>query len=722
MNNPLSNKPVPESVKIELGKRSTAAGIQWAAKRFPWIHVTSMCAQCPTNYTTLSSLKNGSLYESDYKRPLPAVTQVQVKKLGELGTTRRATISLTAFTDEQVVELQKCYFIPGMGCRVEWGWSQDASGKSAPTPLGKRDYTDPEAICRINKLTESNTHYNGIQGIVSNFSYELTSENVWNCSIEVIAAAEAVGGTKLNDHSCNCPREYTNEQADDGKAIVSESEFVTFLKDLYESFDEASVKYSIPLTTVANQDKKSIQIAQYVYNGSTRDEQGGDASGFLNWVKETLSGGYIIEAYISWSTLEAAITRFLLPSYKGQYTLGRIASPNSELAYHPYVESVDPRVCVLPGSYYYKKIVQQGLNTNTVLPAAVDHDGGKVYLDNIMINTVMLMQEAKSIDKGDGTIASYMLAVLNRINEACGNLWEFVIISHDDCTNKNIQPRISIAETKAAKQEKTAFSIPANAIGDRLSVLRDLSLKLKLTDSMKTQALYSNSDKNPSAKADGGGSCGFNAFKPFGLAGKGVFTNLSTKKPADDIIVASPQARQQWADFYNINVNSIPTQVKRCVCQEIKTNETVEEPTFEELMDKLVDSVNDATTTSAKSELMKIYGESANSDESQCVNMLLPFEFSFTLDGIGGFVFGQAVTCSRIPQQISSNYIFQVTAVEHSITANDWTTTVNTIARYNPKKRANPTVRPRQRLATPPPSGPIANESGIIVRPDVGKI
>ena len=67
--------------------------------------------------------------------------------------------------------------------------------------------------------------------------------------------------------------------------------------------------------------------------------------------------------------------------------------------------------------------------------------------------------------------------------------------------------------------------------------------------------------------------------------------------------------------------------------------------------------------------------------------MVLPFEFSFTLDGIGGFAFGQMVSCDRIPLEVREAYNFQVTSVEHSLTPNDWTTTVNTICRYKSKAK-----------------------------------
>ena len=64
----------------------------------------------------------------------------------------------------------------------------------------------------------------------------------------------------------------------------------------------------------------------------------------------------------------------------------------------------------------------------------------------------------------------------------------------------------------------------------------------------------------------------------------------------------------------------------------------------------------------------------------------MPFEFSFTLDGIGGFGFGQMVSSDRIPETIRNGFNWQVTSVEHSVTPNDWSTTVNTVCRYKASK------------------------------------
>lgn len=61
-----------------------------------------------------------------------------------------------------------------------------------------------------------------------------------------------------------------------------------------------------------------------------------------------------------------------------------------------------------------------------------------------------------------------------------------------------------------------------------------------------------------------------------------------------------------------------------------------------------------------------------------------PLDFSVTLDGIEGFIFGNAITCNYLPavyKQESTKMAFTVTKVNHTISNNDWTTTLNTVCR-----------------------------------------
>ena len=68
------------------------------------------------------------------------------------------------------------------------------------------------------------------------------------------------------------------------------------------------------------------------------------------------------------------------------------------------------------------------------------------------------------------------------------------------------------------------------------------------------------------------------------------------------------------------------------------------------------------------------------------VSAMYPIDFSFTVDGVAGFIFGNAVTTNYLPGKYanSSKAVFTVTTVEHNVSGNDWTTTCNTVFRLRP--------------------------------------
>jgi hypothetical protein len=61
-----------------------------------------------------------------------------------------------------------------------------------------------------------------------------------------------------------------------------------------------------------------------------------------------------------------------------------------------------------------------------------------------------------------------------------------------------------------------------------------------------------------------------------------------------------------------------------------------------------------------------------------------PLDYSVTLDGIEGFVFGNVITTNYLPAVYKSPKVklaFTVTKVNHNIAGGDWTTTLNTVCR-----------------------------------------
>lgn len=713
--NPFVKKNVPSSVEDELKARSSTKGTIWAATRFPWIHISSLCNLCVNGFLNntvkagkLTSLSNrNSLYEDGYSRPRPVVTGLDIKKQGELGTTRKAVFKVTAFTDEQLNELQLCYFIPGMGCRVEWGWSVDAQGRKSPGPLGGsngiNDMRIPDDIAnaKMKSIARANTHYDGFQGIITNFNYSLTSENTWDCVVEVVGAAELFSGSKVNDNGskdCNCTVSVKTEE--EGKEeIVKKSLLFTFFKQLFDDFEKTKTTYLPQLAKITGIDGKVAVIEQYTYLGPQRDERGGDDS---RWYEGGVPGALFgnktdaTEAYISWATLEAAINALCIPTADKEglhFPLGRLTSTRMRITYHPALESTDPRVCILPGTKEQNVVAQQGTVYNGKITASglltagqvfgtisnlitaatanltppAGFGGPEIYLDDMMVNTVFLMMELDAVEKGDGSLSTFLTNVLAKINEACGSLWHFEIVSTtEDSDIDGKGPTLSVIDAKIFDVGPKTLQIQATTKGDNRSIVRNLTLNMKMTDAMKTQALYSNA-KPQSAKSPGGGACGPVLFQPFGLFknDKGTFnaatTIYSTSKPQTKYFLPGENS----CDCKNANQSQEP------------------EPTFKEIFANLGEEVNSTTCQAARTALEKAYSKSVEEGEyDHCRGLILPLDFNITLDGIGGFAFGQLVSCDRTPIKIRDNYDWQVTAVEHSITANDWTTTVNTVPRF----------------------------------------
>jgi hypothetical protein len=652
MGNLFSLKAVPDGVRSELNARSTVKGVEWVAKRFPWIRVSSMSSAC-TKYGILHSATNGTIGMSysgeEGYRPQPVVDSVSVKKQGELGTTRTCTVSIKAFTDAQLVELQKCFFIPGMTVRVQWGWSVAATGAKSPSPVDG-PLPDSQAVCQMQKTAGSSAIYDGMQGLVTNFSYKLAADGYWDCSFEMVAATEAVGGGKVATYNeeCDCTRTF-KVQGEDGEskdATEKKSLLHTFFFDVNADASEGDSSFSIYKSKLASSlDSRFGQpvIAGGNYEGEDRDASGGSAQSA--W---SLGNYDTTEGYISWRTLEAAINRYALPTNGGKYILGRVASQDLLVKGHPKLESGDPRICVIPGSPELSAAIGAGNWIWRGTPPSV-WNASEFDFGGIMLNCIFLMQELKAVEDGDNKIHTFLTNVLKKVSNACGGYFTDmleIVSTTEDCANPVDVPTISIIDLRKYKAVET-YRVPSKP-GN--SVIRDLKLDMQLTGAMKTQALYSNGKKQ-NAK---GAKCDTIGFKPFGLADDGSIR-----------------------DRAKLKANTPPP----CDCEETPQQGKSEKKSQSEIFEEMYACVDNGTTGAAVS---SVADEVNGGDDvtEKCAGVPLPFDFGFTCDGVGGLAFGQTISSDRIPSEIASKFDFQITTVEHEINVQDWTTSVSTVARF----------------------------------------
>ena len=667
MANPFRTRNVPDSIVREIKARvDDTKLIKWTGKRFPWIYVLS-CAStnvCSEKYNELGndpdvasqSLSlfgdNTSLaaYDTNTKMPLPYVDGLDVKAMGSLGTTRKATVSIKAYTDEQLIQLQKCFFIPGMDIRVQWGWNEDCNGNLPPTVLKDRTIPSNLAICRINKLRKQYSNYDGFQGIVANFKYKLSRENVWECEIEVISAADPFSSSKVSNDGCPCTREVETDQ---GETKQSNGPIYAMLTDIYNDGSSAARRLMRELRSKTGYSSSHRFWASWEMEGVERTETGGEKDG--SWFDGVFGGEETEEYFISFGAFVDMLNSFSIPHDKDDpdatYPYGRVDINNVVLPYPRYMAAADVRICYIQnGDIDVEDIFNENEEGTDYVDARI---GGGIQLARIMCNVIELTKQYKQVFDGDQKLKTLIDNVLNSINQTCGSPWTFVTVStEEDCEGGNVDgPTITILDERQQMEKSTPFNLPALPGG---SVLRDFGLNLKMTGAMKTQALYAgNGQKSGGGNGKDASGCEGVAVAPF-YSGNQI-ENLAKPKPNT-------------------------TKVDCGNCDE--GSKSVEEPTEEEILENMRDGeINDSTTSAFLTYIRK---QLKDEDKKSCAGVPLPFDLSFELDGISGFEFGQMVTSDRIPAEIRKSFRWQVTKVEHSLSGNEWKTKVSTVARANP--------------------------------------
>jgi hypothetical protein len=206
-------KEVPANTIAEMNARTSNTVTKWHGARMPWIHVMSLSNKCGGYDQFWSGDINATGYQSDYSRPRPVIESVEVKKQGELGTTKRVTVKFKAFTDEQLAAIATCYLIPGMSVRVQYGWNfQALGGTKSPKPITKV-MLDTEAVIAMNELTEQYSCYEGTQGRVIDFSINFVKEGYWDISLEMVSASSTISNVKIKNHSSGCVCEDGSEES-----------------------------------------------------------------------------------------------------------------------------------------------------------------------------------------------------------------------------------------------------------------------------------------------------------------------------------------------------------------------------------------------------------------------------------------------------------------------------------------------------------------------------
>ncbi len=681
-----SLKAVPTTTRQELAARGSRTWNPALGQERTWIHVMSMAEGANltlSRYTTF-----GEAYNLEFNRPRLVISSFKISAKGEFGTTRQGTLQMTVFDDNTMNELAEDYFIPDMSVRVQFGWSVSAVGGGGEQPALYTDTSyDSVAQRAMQKIASRYPGYEGYQGRVVNWEIKLIPDiNAWDVTLTLVGAADAVAETSVSHVSdqCNCNKEVTGQTAEGNNETTEVVEKVSNIEgallELYENPDRIN---SIKADLKGNHFYFAETIA---YPGFSRDETGAeDSSGFM-WIKADLDAE---ETFISWGTVEALLSRTSGQTWDDNGPTAFILDSTGTKLTVPKQEkgrwfSADPRVCILPGGgvtfeepttwtdYVGGEALDFAVRAISYIATGGGTTGRQDYaqpsgncfdddftvdLTKIMVSTIHLLKRMKEFQQSNTPFMQALMTILNDINGACGNVWELDVI--DISTAEGVTPPPNGAALLAIvdlnqQQKNPDFTFQFIANPGKGGFCRDIQLDLKPTDAMKTQALYGGqqAEKTPLS----GNPCGskFITYTRDKKANLGKAQNANKTPPAN---------------YCNDG--------EKCN----KENEK------EHPIDKLQKEAVGINIDGAKAYLreQKSYADTdvfkKDGGSPYCTSTILPMNFSVSVSGIGGFKWGQSVSCDRIPPDMTKACNWQVTTVEHEVTTDDWVTKINTVAR-----------------------------------------
>jgi len=665
-----SLKSVPSTTQNELKARGDSQWDPSLGQAKTWIHIMSLADGKTFPITTFDTFAGA--YANN--RPKYVVNSFKISAKGEFGTTRQGSLSMTIFDDDSFNNIADAYCIPEMSVRVQFGWSVDSGGGAAPAPYTSTEKNggglDSVAIKNMHELASTSAVYEGYQGRVVGWDVKYKAEvSAWDLTLDLIGAADSISETGMDYSSkdCQCKKEITGEAAEQagedtnafGAAEIVEqaADFEAVAIQLFE--DPASLGSIESLKGAPN-----LKAEEIAYPGFSRDRDGTEDSDSWFTIAADLDAR---ETFVSWGTVEAMFTRCSGQVFcEGGPCSYVIDSSGVEIKVPTQDEgnwfSGDPRVCILPGGglTFKNPVKNEGVSLIGAFFDILQGDFGfpqpsgncftspnSVKLVDIMVSTVHLNKRIKEFLNGEVKMMQALNTLLKDINVACGGVWELEAI--DVSLDGGTAGVVNLAVVDANDSDGSPSFTFVTQAGS--GFCRDVQIDYKPSDGMKNQALYGNQKNTTSSGTGGPCSSRFMVYSKDGPI------NLGKKQNTDE------------------------THPKNCDT-ETCNDKNADKPPVEALSEKVVQTtVNGALNYLREQKRLGDIKRITEKGGSYCNSPILPIGLGVTVSGVGGFRWGQGVTCDRLPPDIASRLKWQVTAVEHNVTPDDWTTTIKTVGR-----------------------------------------
>ena len=397
-------------------------------------------------------------------RPIPGIKNIDVDYKNKFGSIRKAVISWSCNSLEDLEQLSPYFLSPGHTIFLEWGWNDTLtdilpSGKEVKPSEVKLSIS----FNTIEKwIAESGGNYDAMCGIITNYNFTINKDGGFECTTEI--TSPGVLGTAIEttnegglESGVKLKTDVEKLQSDKYKSFKSflESDFYTYFTNGAEiDWSNAKYKDSDYCISVGN-DSKALYLSNTDGTDKTKVSEYSTTNPiFVSWgiIEDfVINPIYAIgtSKFSSTSLYNIARGEQAKPGDKtwtdvgdSKHELMCFNSVGSKISAHPALRSTDLSICIIPTKNDGNDVTDwinanaptdvsssQDLQKDSLLNTFkfLDNSNKFGYLRRIMFNVEFLKQQFSNTS----ILHDCIVNIFSQVSNVCGNIWDFNIMYNE---------------------------------------------------------------------------------------------------------------------------------------------------------------------------------------------------------------------------------------------------------------------------------------------------
>lgn len=593
-------------------------------------------------------------------RPIPGVDSIEIVTQNDQGTIRKTDVAFKVNSLEQLEIFERLYLRPGYTLLLEYGHSAyyDNQGNIISDVPSVIDFFNTSSRVSIAKKIEelkksSDYNYDAILGFCMNFQYSFNMEGGYDCTFYIISAGSILESIKLLTSG-----DTKNIKGPDSIKLVDEVSGLAAMTESVLTGKESEASSMDSTSTV-------LKVLNRIYTTTgQRDPQLEALKGKFAIGLDKLDTPYYLhdvstdiknaskKVYITFSTLfkilNNTINMFVDDKKSALVKFGFNDLDNINSTFLTYDDhfSSNPHVCLLKKKPANKRLDFAAGVKEDLFPRATPPKGNQIYND-ILLDVSFLkrtLSDLSDAPEEDRTIVDYIKNIFKKIQPALGGINEFDFHYIENVeTGDTVEPAtLFIVDRKITPTTKDIRSniLPCYGKGGLLS---NISVTSKISNDVMNMMAVAAQQSATDIDNKGLPLFSFNA----GL----------TDRFKGDMKAQDQKSTDQSKKEYDEKIQEIEKAVETFVGGR-------------------------SFSQGDGDDLEQMHNFISKQDIKLGTNPnpgILPFELSFTMQGIAGLVIGQGFKLQEgiLPGYIQKTAGFIIKSINHAIAGNAWTTDIS---------------------------------------------